>query len=299
MSRILRASLAATLCVLAASVAWAQAPDQLPQPPKDLKAAYQDGRVTLTWTPSNDATGYRVMRRGARQPFTILSTVSSSTATFSESVTLDQAYQYEYAIAAETSRGVSPVVLFGPIDFGKPALPAPSNAGATYKDARVTLAWDPVPHADSYRLLRRTNQEPFSVLAIVSGSTRQYIDVVAPGPNEQVEYGIMATGMGGTSPIVRFVLGGYSEIAVATNLRAVAEPDAVTLRWDAAKSPEGFIIYRSHDGGAMLKIAELSGAARDYTDRTARLQQHPSYQLVGKTLNGLSLPLPFPEPVRR
>jgi hypothetical protein len=298
-TNLIRASLATLTVVTLASTLLAQTADtQLPAGPTNARAVYSDGRVTLTWNPAPDATGYRVMRRPTRQAFTILTTVSSSTVSFTDSVTLDQAYQYEYAIAVETSRGVSPSILFGPIDFGPPALERPTHASATYKDARVTLVWDPVSHADSYRILRRTNQEPFSPLATVSGSTRQYIDVVAPGPDEQVEYGIMATGMSGHSPLVTFALAGYGAVAVATNLRAIAETEEVILRWDAEKSPEGFIIYRSHDNGAMLKIAELSGAAREYTDRTVRLQQHPKYQLVGTTLNGPSLPLPFPEPRR-
>jgi fibronectin type 3 domain-containing protein len=136
--------------------------------PGDLKAKLGNAVVVLEWTPIPRAVAYVVKRSLLREgPYTTIGTMITSPAYSDEKLSAGTAYHYVVCGVANGKEGVhsAPVsALFPPL--------APSGLAAEVNKEGITLTWNAVALAKSYRILRTASDEaPMEEIAMVKGET--------------------------------------------------------------------------------------------------------------------------------
>lgn len=129
-------------------------PPAPPAAPTGLTAAPADSAVTLAWTAAPGATSYNVYRWNvAGQPLASVTKLGSgiSATTFNADAANDT--EWFFRVTAVNAGGESPPsgeVSATPLLSLLPA--APTGVKATASNQAVTITWDPVPSATSYRV---------------------------------------------------------------------------------------------------------------------------------------------------
>ena len=166
-----------------------------PAAPASLSATAGDGQVALSWAASAGATSYNVKRSAVSGgPY---APVASVTATSYTDTGLTNGTTYFYVVTASNASGESGN---SPEASATPHLappPAPANLTATAGNQQVTLNWSAAAGALSYNLKRAT----------VSG-----------GP-----YGIITSGISGTSSVDNTVVNGTTYYYVVTAVNGGGE----------------------------------------------------------------------------
>ncbi|HEV7203265.1 MAG TPA: hypothetical protein VGN18_01575 [Jatrophihabitans sp.] len=118
-----------------------------PAAPTGLIAAPGDGQVGLSWSPVPGATSYRVFRDGVGLASTVATTFADTG--------LSNGTRYAYTVVAYRANSVastpSATVTATPV---APPLSTPTGVRATPGDGQVSVSWDPVGGATSYRVYR-------------------------------------------------------------------------------------------------------------------------------------------------
>ena len=124
----------------------------LPPPtsaPANVSAVSGNARVTVSWSPVEGATGYRVFR-GSNGVWGI-APVATTKGTTHTSHNLINGTTYSFTVAAYTNGGNGPL---SPAVIATPLAP-PAGVTAASGDQRVTLNWQPSVGATSYTIYRR------------------------------------------------------------------------------------------------------------------------------------------------
>lgn len=125
-----------------------------PGAPTGVTATPADSAVTLAWTASPGATSYNVYRAdAAAQPLANMTKVGSGIGATAFNAAGANDTQWYFRVTAVNSGGESPPsdeVSATPLLALAPA--APTGVKATAANQTVTITWDPVPAATSYRV---------------------------------------------------------------------------------------------------------------------------------------------------
>lgn len=125
-----------------------------PGAPTGVTATPADSAVTLAWTASPGATSYNVYRASvAAQPLASMTKVGSGIGATAYNAAGANDTQWYFRVTAVSSGGESPPsdeVSAMPLLTLLPA--APMGVKATAANETVTITWDPVPGATSYRV---------------------------------------------------------------------------------------------------------------------------------------------------
>jgi fibronectin type 3 domain-containing protein len=202
----------------------------LPAEPTGLTAVGASGQVTLSWTPVNGATGYRVLRDGVQ--------VATTTVAGFTDTGLDNGTSYGYQVLATNVAGWSPLsdAVDGTPNVVAPA--TPTNLVAAPGDGTVTLAWSAVPGATAYQVFRGatllTSQPTttYTDSGLVDGTSYSY--------TVKALNGVVASGA--TAPVT------CTPVATApdapTNVVATPGDATVTLTWTASPGATSYTVVR-------------------------------------------------------
>ncbi|HXU30535.1 MAG TPA: fibronectin type III domain-containing protein, partial [Thermoanaerobaculia bacterium] len=221
--------------------------------------------VRLNWTDGNTyKTGYEVQRRvSGVGSFAWLTTVSSTTATFTDS-TAQAATAYDYKVRVLNAGTASPYsnVVTATTNATIPA--APSSLAATPQSATsVALSWaDNSSNETNFEVQRRMLPSgAFGVLVTTAANVVSYTDTSAAG-NTSYEYKVRALNSAGGST--------FSNVATATTGQPLpAAPSGLaatynattrqfTLTWiDNSTNEQGFVPQFSYSGSAFSDLAPV------------------------------------------
>lgn len=225
-----------------------------PAAPSGLTATAGDNTVTLAWSTSTGATGYRVYRSADGATFTYLTQTSS--ASYADS-TVVNGTSYWYAVSAYNAAGESvqsAAVTTKPL----PPLPAvPTGVQTSVSGTTVTLSWAAVSRADGYRIYKNGSS---TVLVQTAGTSTT--DPIAVGGT--ASYTVSAYNLAGESAQSSPV-SATAKPAAPTGVNATASSSAlsVTVTWTASSGATGYTVYWTSSGS--YSSVAVSGTSKTFT----------------------------------
>ena len=233
----------------AAGVGFVAGPYLVPDTPGNFTATASNGVITLSWSTSAGASGYRLYRDGA---------LIADTTELSYSDAVEFGATYSYQVVAYNSGGDSSAAT---VSISTPPN-APTDFLAANADNVVTLSWSAVQFATGYRLYRDGT-------LLADTARLSFEDTI--NYNQNYIYGIAAYNGNGES--VAKTLDVYvpyvppAPPSMPTNFSAIAGIGHVLLSWSAAEYAQGYRIYR--DGSVVYDGTALgfddTGIANDVT----------------------------------
>ncbi len=223
--------------------------------------------VRLNWTDANTyKSGYEIQRRIAGGSFSWLTTVSSTTSTYTDT-TVQPATTYDYKIRVLNAGVNSPYSNVISVTTNATIPAAPSSLSATPQSATsVALAWaDNSGNETSFEVQRRLLPSgAFGTLASPAANVVSYTDTSATA-NTSYEYRVRAVNSAGASS--------FSNVATATTGQTVpTAPSGLaatynsgskqfTLTWvDNSGNEQGFVAQFSFSGSAFSDLVNPVGA---------------------------------------
>ena len=244
--------------------------------PLGVAAERGDRQVTLSWQASAGAVSYTVYR-----------SLSSSSATFTEFATgvvglsfvntdLTNGTKYYYKVRAIAAGGVSALsAAVSATPQPPPPATAPANLVAVPGNARVTLTWDPVAAATSYRVFRTTTGTwGASPVATVTTPTFKNTGLTN---GTAYSYKVFAHNPGGDGPASDVVTSTpVAPPTPPTDVTAVAADHQVTIAWTPVAGATGYKVFRgtASNRQATLPVA-VALASPPFVD--AGLANGPTY----------------------
>ncbi len=224
-----------------------------------------DGMVTLTWNAIADATSYRVNRAnsatGAKALLKAVGTTSYTDTTAAVGST------YYYFVAAYNSKTSELSAYSDAASVKVSALTAPNIETATSQGGKVTLTWNAIEDATSYRVYRASSATGAKTLLKAVGTTTYTDDTVAQG---ETYYYFVAAYNSATSE-----RSAYSD-AVSVKVSAIDAPEIetidaadgkVTLTWNDIADATSYRVYRANSATGAKALLKAVGTT-SYTDDT-------------------------------
>ncbi|MEY5026004.1 MAG: hypothetical protein RLZZ244_1532, partial [Verrucomicrobiota bacterium] len=209
------------------------APEGVPPALGPLSASPGNGTVKLTWTALPSATSYTI-RRSTTSGSGYADFTGNTTSGTELTVTgLVNGTTYYFVAFASNAAGAGPQ---SPEVAAKPVAPpvAPSGLRATPSNAQISLNWNAVSGATSYRVLRSTTRG--SGYADFAGNVTSTLSLVNSGLSNGVAYFyvVAALNSSGQSPNSAEVTATpVAPPAAPAGLTATPGDGLVTLRWTA------------------------------------------------------------------
>ncbi|MDE6000199.1 MAG: hypothetical protein K2H04_09070, partial [Bacteroidaceae bacterium] len=141
------------------------------------------------------------------------------------------------------------------------SLHAPENVCGSAADGKVTVIWDAVWGATSYKVFRSADGNSFSLLGLSLGDSftdnspldgTNYYRVQALGADN------MQSDMSATAMAI------VNRLHAPENVRGSAAGGKVTVTWDAVWGATSYNVFRSADGNSFLPLGTSSGTS--FTD---------------------------------
>lgn len=150
---------------------------------KPTGVAASDGdstvRVTITWEPVENATGYKVFRQFGTSQNMLVATVTGGDSTLATDEAVPPLTNAKYTVRALCTLGQSAA---SASNTGWRNREAPANVQASdgqYPD-KVRITWLGVPNATKYRVYRQLGAEDPVVLGTVNGTLLSFYDTTIP-----------------------------------------------------------------------------------------------------------------------
>jgi fibronectin type 3 domain-containing protein len=219
-----------------------------PNAPTGLVAAPGDGTVTLAWTATPSATGYRVYRDG-----TLVG--SPTDPTFTDTGLID-ATSYSYTVRAANGTVLSTPSTAVPCTPVATAPAAPTNLVATPGNATVTLTWTASAGATSYKVYRGATLVSTQVgtsfvdSSVTNGQTYSY-SVVAFRLNSPAS---AASSTVSATPVA-------PPLSSPTGLSATPGDAKVTLSWGSVSGATSYQVTRNGSVLATTAVPSLVDSA--------------------------------------
>jgi fibronectin type 3 domain-containing protein len=238
-----------------------------PGTPTGLVATAGDTRVDLTWGAVAGATAYAVHRNGAL--------VASPTGTSFSDTGLADGTTYSYTVAATSTYGTSTessAVTATPM----PPVPAtPIGIGVIARDCGVTVTWNAVSGATSYRVLRGG--------VLVSSPTGTSFSDAGLANGTSYAYSVAAVNMAGASAASGTVSATPMPPvpAAPSGLSATVGDGTTTLSWSAVAGATGYFVYR--DGALLAAPTGTTFADTDLTNGTTYAYTVAAGNMAGRS----------------
>ena len=206
-------------------------------------------KLKLEWSMVDAADGYMVYRKGNGDPYTMIKSLTDSSATtFTNSVT--SGVKYTYKFSAYKMDGKKKVILVQTEEMSGTALPASpvmKSAGmAAYN--KIKVIWTKVSGCAGYVIYRSTEENgKYSVLKTVTMATAtEYSNIVQDGQTYYYKIRAFVEVNG------KKVYGDYSKVvsgdvidAPPANFRLEQRTSTkIVFNWDKVEDSEGYVIYR-------------------------------------------------------
>ncbi len=233
--------------------------------PTNVKATANSGEVIITWDAAQGATSYRVYRAstatGAR---TLLKATNTNSYT---DISVEENKTYYYYVAAYNSELDKLSAYSAVASIKVPVRPAkPTSVKAVSGGGNVTVTWNAVPNATSYRVFRSTSLTGTRELQKVRTST-YYIDTKATTGTTYYYWVVAYNANNGQKSVYSAstsakVVNTFAKNVAIKNSSVTAS--TVTLSWDIVPGATSYRIYRRNDSGTRKLIATQS--MTEFTD---------------------------------
>ena len=235
----------------------------LPSSPTGFAATIDDGMVSLSWSASSEATGYRLSRDGVQ--------ISDQTGTtYTETLAKNQSYTYSL-VAYNDDGDSAPATLTVTVPLEPPA--APTGLSASVSHGVVSLSWNAAAKATGYRLYRDG-----TLLANQTGTG--YADNI--GAAGEYYYTLIAYNDDGDSPAATLTVTVVLPPSAPAELRMTARTrTTISLAWDAVSGAEGYRLYRN---GVQI----YNGTAVSYIDTGLSTETTYTYAVEAFNSGGAS-----------
>ncbi|MGE3841704.1 MAG: DUF1800 family protein [Vicinamibacterales bacterium] len=244
--------------------------------PTGVAAVAGDRQVAVTWQPSAGASSYTILRSfsSASESFVELATGIASAPYVDANLT--NGTKHYYRVRAVTNLGASaPSSVVWAIPQIPPPAAAPTNLTGTPGNGRVTLVWDPVATATTYRIYRATAGvwDPKSIGSTTTTTFKNY--KLTNGT--AYSYKVAARNAGGDGPSSEAItLTPEAPPAAPTNITALAGDGQVAVSWAPVPGALGYNVYRGTSSNRQATQAVAAGLATpEFLDQP--LQNGPTY----------------------
>ena len=201
-----------------------------PTAPANITSWVIGANVSLSWSTVADATSYKVYRDDS-----LLETVSANS--FSESNLADGTYLYEVSAVNDYGESESRASISVSISAGESPPATPTNLRASVSGSNVSLSWNVVNDASSYRiyrdgsLLETVNTNSFTDSDLADATYLYEVSAINAYGESAGKSSVSAT-VNNSTP------------AAPTNFSATVNADTVNLSWDTVANATSYNIYR-------------------------------------------------------
>ena len=218
-----------------------------PDPPTGLTGTSQSREVTLFWDAVSGATRYQIGRFTSLNAGTPVATYASQTTRTRTITGLDNGTRYYFGVRARNATGwgvYSEKILLIPRDPLAPPT-APQNVRAVTGNGQLTLRWDAVAGATSYRIQRYSSQGDTTVDETYA-DTINTSAVIRPLTNNQIYwFEVRSINSVGTGAASTRISGTPNVVPPApTNVQAGGSNNSVTVRWQAVGGATAYSVRR-------------------------------------------------------
>jgi fibronectin type 3 domain-containing protein len=259
-----------------------------PTTPTDFAANVTSSTtISLSWTASVNATGYKLERKTGSAAFAQIATPSG--VTYADTG-LTANTTYSYRLVANNTVGDSPAVEVtattqAVVVVSPPA--EPTGFAASASSTEIFLTWNASKGATSYKLERKTDKEPFVSLP-ASKKLTAYTDSGLK-ENTAYTYRLVASNLDGDSTPVEItattqVVVGNPPAAPTSFIATANSSSTISLSWNAATGATGYKLERKTGTAAFAQIATPSSTT--YNDTGLNASTAYSYRLVANNANG-------------
>ena len=235
-------------------------PPAIPATPTGLTATASNAQVTLNWNSVSGAASYKLQRsttNGSGYVDFTNNTVTAPTVTLTNTG-LTNGTTYYYVLTAINAGGSSPQsAQVSATPVAPPVIPAtPTGLTASAGNAQVTLNWNSVSGAASYKLQRSTTNGSGYVDFANNTVTAPTVTLTNTGLTNGTTYYyvLTATNTAGTSPqsaqVIATPVAPPVIPATPTGLTATAGNARVTLNWAAVSGAASYKVQRSTTNGS-------------------------------------------------
>ena len=283
------------VCALgeSAGVSNSDAGVRAPAPPTSVAASDGDftGKIRVTWTPLDGATGYKIFRRLEGGTAAQIGTVTGGTTAFYDDFTPERLQPYLYSVKVTTT--VADSAASGE-NAGWRNLTAPvlaCTAGTSI--ASVGVSWTALTGATGYSIYRAAPGGASTLVATVGAVTAWTDETAEP----LVNYAYTAKSLHalGASPVGLTPASGWRNVAGPSSIAASdgLYPGRVNIAWSAVTGATGYTVWRklSSDAAAPTLLATIQSASTLLYDDTTAVTG-VSYRYQAKATHALgSTPL--------
>lgn len=244
--------------------------------PIGVTAVAGDRQVTIAWQPSAGASSYTLLRSfsSAADTFAEVATGVAGSPYVDGNLTNGTKHYYRVRAVTPLGSGAPSSVVWAIPQIPPPAAP-PTNLTGTPGNGRVTLVWDPVETATSYRVYRATAGvwEPKSIGSTTTTTFKNYNLTNGTA----YSYKVAARNAGGDGPSSQVItLTPEAAPAAPTNITALAGDGQVALSWAPVSGALGYNVYRGTTSNRQAALAVATGLTTPgFLDRP--LQNGPTY----------------------
>jgi fibronectin type 3 domain-containing protein len=248
----------------------------LPVPPQIQAGATAPGTLTLTWTTAAGASSYKVYRSlSADTGFALLGTVNTLTYT-DENLIAGTVYYYKVQAVNTDTSGKSP--LSEPV--AARILTVPQGTVQVESSSMVSLTWEAVEGASSYRVYRSLSEDTgFSLQGTVSEGT--YSDL-GMSPNTPYYYKLQAVNSMGESLLSDTLAIQILPVPLSLTVQETTT-NTVSLIWATTVEASSYQVYRSTSSNTDFALVGTVNLP-PYVDRN--LKDGTTYYYKIRGING-------------
>ena len=236
--------------------------------PKITKTANALNGITVTWTSSAGAKGYRIYRKAVGETkWTTVAKTDAKTLTYTDTKVNDKD-TYSYAVRGYNKSDLSAASNYAEAYF----TPAPKITKITPNRNNLAIYWEKSEKAVSYRLYKRTSTEKeFKLIATLEADQLKYFDTDVKTGTVYC-YLLRAVNSDKKTSAVEKLSSKCLYMSVPSMKSAANASDGVKLTWTKTAGAQGYYIYRREATGTTWKkvLNIKSGSTLTATDKTAQ-----------------------------
>ncbi|ANE45418.1 hypothetical protein SY83_02735 [Paenibacillus swuensis] len=253
--------------------------------PLSLNAALSKKIVSLSWSSSDGAAGYKVYRKVSGTEDYVLLTPEPVIAgtSFTDNTLKEQFYTentlYDYAVTAISAYGTESLMSTPQSVTLKKSLGASVLEGEL-SQAVAKLNWSAVDGAVGYKVYRQTQDAPFQLIAELPSSVRWLEQIIGATYTEDTTFTYRISAVeeealeSDYSNKVTFTM--HSNVArVPADLKAEVAGKEVRLTWSASEQAQAYNIYRTLPGSDQSVLANVYGPVTSLTFTDSFLKDMP------------------------
>jgi fibronectin type 3 domain-containing protein len=221
-----------------------------------------DHQITLTWSAVGGAAAYEIYRRASDAGFVLIGPAVVGSTLVDTGLTNGTQYSYRVRAISPTgassfSDAVGATPAAAPQPQLQPPAAAPGNVSAAPTTGQVTLTWNPLPDASTYRIYRAVSSGPFSLLTTVAATPYRDLGLTNGTP---YSYRIAGHNEAGDGPASAAVTATPQAVPNApTNLSATGGTALITLAWTPVSGATSYRVYRGTASKAQEPVPLATG----------------------------------------